>query len=271
MKNVLAIAAHPDDIEGGMGGTLILLKKSGWKLHYMNLCDGCCGTVTEGAVAIAARRQRESQAACRLLGARFYPSIAPDLQLYHTTEMVAKVVSVIRRAKPRILLLQSPVDYMEDHMNASRIGVTAAFARGMRNYPCDPLLPPVLQPVTLYHAMPVGLRDGLRRRTFPGQYVDISGVMKFKRRLYACHVSQKVWLDKSQGLDSYLDAMEAETFRIGAMSGRFKAAEGWRRHAHIGYTDADSDPLGRALGARCLADPHYEAGLEAGMPGSQGE
>ncbi len=262
MKSVLAVAAHPDDIEGGMGGTLILLKRAGWRLHYLNLCDGCCGTVTEEAAAIVARREREARAACRRLGAQFHPPIAPDLQLAPTTAAVAKVVSVIRLARPRILLLPSPADYMEDHMNASRIGVTAAFARGMRNFPCDPPRRPILDEITLYHAMPVGLRDALRRRVLPGQYVDVSGLLKRKRRLYACHASQKEWLDKSQGLDSYLDAMEAGSREVGALSGRFAAAEGWRRHAHIGFAEADADPLGAALGVRCWTDPAYEAGLD---------
>ena len=266
MKNVLAIGAHPDDIEGAMGGTLILLKKAGWKPHYMNLCDGCCGTVKKDIPAITALRKREAKAACRLIGAQFYPSIAPDLQLYHTTETVAKVVAVIRKANPQILLLPAPIDYMEDHMNASRIGVTAAFARGMRNFPCDPPLPAIDGELSLYHALPHGLCDALRRRIRPGQYVDIGAVLKTKRRMYACHASQKEWLDKSQGFDSYLDTMEDAARQVGAMSGRFPAAEGWRRHSHMGFSAADRDPLGEILGDRSLIDERYEAEANQACP-----
>ena len=265
-NTVIAIGAHPDDIEFMMAGTLILLKAAGWKLHYMNLCDGCCGSATEDAAVISACRKQEAQIACRLIGATFHDSIAPDVQLYHTTETVAKTLAVIRRVKPRLLLLPSPHDYMEDHMNASRIGVTAAFARGMRNFPCDPPVPPIGGEITVYHALPYGLRDALRRRIRPGQYVDVTSVLQTKRQMLACHVSQKKWLDQSQGMDSYMDTMEAMTRAVGAMSGRFPAAEGWRRHNHLGFSAVDHDPLAEVLGSRCLTDEHYEASLNEGLP-----
>lgn len=264
MNTVLAIGAHPDDIEFMMAGTLMLLKETGWTPHLLNLCDGCCGSATEDAAVIVARRQREAQAACRVMGAQLHDSIAPDVQLYHTTETVAKIVAVIRRVNPQILLLPSPHDYMEDHMNASRIGVTAAFARGMRNFPCDPPAPPIKGEMTVYHALPYGLKDALRRRVRPGQYVDIASVLGAKRTMLACHVSQKEWLDRSQGLDSYLDTMKAMARQVGELSGRFAVAEGWRRHSHLGFSSADRDPLSEVLGNRCFIDERYETALNEG-------
>lgn len=259
----MAIGAHPDDIEFMMAGTLILLGRAGWTIHYLNLCDGRCGTVRDTVTTIVARRRREARAAARLLGAHFYGSIAADLQLYHTTAAVARVVAVIRRARPRIVLLHSPQDYMEDHVNACRIGVTAAFCRGMRNFPCLPPRPPHLPELTIYHALPHGLCDGLRRRVRAGQYVDIAGALKLKRAMLACHASQKEWLDRSQGLNAYLDAMADTARAVGRMSGRFRFAEGWRRHSHMGFSTADQDPLGAALGRLCVTDKRYEAALKA--------
>jgi len=244
---VLAVAAHPDDIEFMMAGTLILLGRAGWHLHYMNLADGSCGTAAESARRIAARRLGEARAACRLVGAKHWPPVARDLQLYHTTETVARAVAVIRRVRPRIVLAQSPTDYMEDHTNACRIAVTAAFARGMRNFPCRPRVAPVTGELTVYHALPYGLRDPLRRRIHAGQYVDISSVLAAKRAMLACHASQKQWLDVSQGLDAYLNTMEAMSREVGRMSGQFRYAEGWRRRSHLGFSAADGDPLGAAL------------------------
>ncbi len=263
-KSVLAIGAHPDDIEFMMAGTLILLKQAGWSVHYMNLCDGSCGSMKENAKDAAARRARESAEACRLLGAVFYPSLVPDLQLIHDTATLARVVSVLRSARPSILLLHSPSDYMEDHMNACRIGVTAAFARGMRNFSCDPPADPSPQPVTLYHALPHGLRDALRRRVRPGQYVDISSVAGMKGRLLACHHSQSEWLDESQGLDDPVATMRKTDRAVGAMSSRFEYAEGWRRHLHLGFSEADEDALSIALGERCFVDDEYETDLNEG-------
>lgn len=258
----MAIGAHPDDIEFMMAGTLILLGQAGWTLHYMHLCDGRCGTAREEPERIVARRREEARAACALIGARYYEALAPDLQLEHTTATVARTVAAIRQARPAVLLLPSPQDYMEDHTNACRIGVTAAFARGMRNFPCDPPLAPVEDAVTLYHALPYGLRDGLRRRVRAGLYVDVTAVLPLKRRMLACHISQKEWLDRSQGLDAYLDVMEAMAREVGVQSGRFDAAEGWRRHSHLGFAPTDADPLCAALGARGAVDRRYETALE---------
>ena len=261
---MLAIGAHPDDIEFLMAGTLILLKNVGWDLHYMNIANGNCGTETEEPERIIAVRRQESLDACKLIGARYYESIANDLEIYHTTEVVAKVVAVVRRVRPRILLLMSPTDYMEDHMNACRIGVTAAFARGMRNARCDPPVRPISDDVTVYHAQPIGLRDPLRRSVWAGQYVDIGSVMDTKRKMLAAHRSQKEWLDVSQGLDSYLDTMETMSREVGEISGVFEYAEGWRRHLHLGFSATEQDPLSEALGDRCVIDERYEGSLDSG-------
>jgi len=258
----LAVGAHPDDIEFMMAGTLILLGRAGWRLHCLNLADGSCGTATMSAGSIAAKRRREARAACRLIGAKHWPPVARDLRLYHTTETVARAVAVIRRVRPRILLVQSPTDYMEDHVNACRIAVTAAFARGMRNFPCRPRVAPTSDEVTVYHALPYGLRDPLRRRVRAGEYVDIGRALAEKRAMLAAHTSQKRWLDVSQGLDAYLTTMEQMSREVGRLSGRFRHAEGWRRRSHLGFSAADSDPLGTALGRLCRVDRRYEDELE---------
>jgi LmbE family N-acetylglucosaminyl deacetylase len=257
----LAIAAHPDDIEFMMAGTLILLRDVGWDIHYMNIANGSCGTETEEVDRIVAVRRQEAIDACGIIGAHYHESITNDLEIYHTTELVAKVIAVIRKVRPRILLLHSPSDYMEDHMNASRIGVSAAFARGMRNAPCDPPVRPIPDDVTVYHALPYGIRDPLRRVVRAGQYADVTPVIKIKRDMLAAHRSQKEWLDASQGLDAYLDTMETFARQVGRMSGVFEYAEGWRRRLHLGFAASDQDPLSDALGDRCVVDAQYEASL----------
>ena len=261
MPAVLAIAAHPDDVEFLMAGALILLTARGWDAHVLTLADGRCGTATEAPTAIAARRAEEARAACALIGAAWHPAVGVDLQLSHDPATVARVVAVVREVRPTILLLHSPTDYMEDHEVAARIGATAAFARGMINYPCDPPRPPISDDVTVYHAQPHGLRDRLRRLICPGLYVDIGSVIEKKRAMLACHRSQKEWLDASQGMDSYLDAMTEMAREVGRMSGRFALAEGFRRRNHLGLSAREQDPLREALGGLCLVDAGYEAKL----------
>ena len=76
--------------------------------------------------------------------------------------------AVVREVNPSIMLVPSNEDYMEDHMNAGRLAVTAAFCRGMSNFPTVPPTAPVEGEVTIYHALPYGLHDGMRRRVFAG-------------------------------------------------------------------------------------------------------
>jgi LmbE family N-acetylglucosaminyl deacetylase len=259
-----AVAAHPDDVEFMMAGTLYMLGQAGYELHMMNLCNGSCGTALEDHDAIIARRTEEARQAAKFLGAIFHAPLVDDLDLFYERPTLNRMVSIVRDVKPAIMLLSSPQDYMEDHMNACRVAVTAAFCRGMRNYPADPPCPPVASDVTLYHALPWGLRDSLRRMVFAGQYVDISGVLPFKRAALACHKSQKEWLDTSQGLDSYLTTMEDMSREVGRLSGRFTYAEGWRRHLHLGFCAESADPLASALGDNVLVSTEYETRLLRG-------
>ncbi len=258
---VLAIAAHPDDIEFLMAGTLLLLAQRGWELHYLNLASGNCGSAVTNAAQTRRLRQREAQTAARLLGARWHRWFVDDAEIFYADRLIRQVTAVVRAVQPTILLTHSPQDYMEDHMNACRVAVTAAFVRGMQNYVSIPRRAITAQPVTIYHAMPHGLRDGLRRLVVPGLFVDISTVCDRKRAALAAHRSQKAWLDATQGMDSYLDAMDEMARVVGRMSKRFRFAEGWRRHSHLGFCAENADPLRDALGSRCLVNQAYERSL----------
>ena len=60
------------------------------------------------------------------------------------------------------------------------------------------------------------------------------------------------WLDRSQGLDSYLVTMKDLCQQVGDMSGRCEYAEGWRQHSHLGFGPAGFNPLLDALGERAF-------------------
>ncbi|MCC9642492.1 PIG-L family deacetylase [Rhodopirellula sp. JC740] len=247
MPSALAIAAHPDDIEFLYAGTMLLLAQRGWDLHYMNLADGSRGSTTLNQSECAATRLEEAKQAAALLGATFYPPICPDMEVTYNDANLQKVVAVVRQCKPSIVLVHSPVDYMEDHETACRLGVSAAFCHGMPNYPSDPPTEVFMDPVTVYHAQPVGCRQPTGELVTPHFYVNTSDVMEQKTAALACHASQKQWLDESQGMDSYLETMRDLSRMIGRMSGRFEHAEGWRRREHWGFCGPDDDPLREAL------------------------
>jgi LmbE family N-acetylglucosaminyl deacetylase len=113
----------------------------------------------------------------------------------------------------------------------------------MPNFPVLPPRAAVNEPVTVYHALPYGLRDPLNHVIVPEIFVDISAVVATKRKMLAMHKSQKQWLDVSQGIDSYLVQMENMSREVGEMSGCYAFAEGWTRHLHLGYCDESANPL----------------------------
>ncbi len=135
-------------------------------------------------------------------------------------------------------------------MNTARIAVTAAFARSIPGYRTIPARPPMSGAVTIYHATPHGLRDGLRRVIRPDAFVDTTSVHEQKRTALACHESQRAFLAATQGMDHYVRVMDRLSLTVGRMSGRFRHAEGWRRHLHLGFSDEKADPLRMALGRR---------------------
>jgi N-acetylglucosamine malate deacetylase 1 len=261
VPSALAIFAHPDDIEFVAAGTLLLLAEQGWELHYMNLCTGNGGSVEMDGPTTARTRLGEAQQAARLLGAKFYAPISDDLELTYSVPLLRKVAAVVRQAKPSIILTHSPSDYMEDHMVTSRLAVTAAFAHGIPNFETDPPTATFSHNVTVYHAMPHGLRGPLREIIHAGLYLDTSSVHSRKREALAAHVSQKNWLDVSQGMDSYLVAMDQASRSVAERTGRFEFAEGWRRHLHLGLSTSDTDPLHAALSDLAWLDPKYEESL----------
>lgn len=261
-RTALAVAAHPDDIEFTMAGTLLLLQQAGWETHYLNLASGNCGSMEYSAQQTRKIRASEAQAAARLLKAHYHPSFLDDLEIFYDASSLQRLAAIVREVEPAILLTHSPQDYMEDHMNTCRLATTAAFARGMPNYRTLPRRPAIESEVTLYHAMPHGLRSSMGEPVIPALFVDTSSVHKTKRAALACHRSQKEWLDRSQGLDSYLHAMDEMSRAIGRMSKRFSHAEGWRKHSHLGYCAPDADPLLEALRMRVCIPKQKKKGAK---------
>ena len=129
---------------------------------------------------------------------------------------------------------------MEDHTNTCRLAVSAAFSRGMPNFETIPPLPSVTHDVSVYHALPYGLHDVLRNRGIPEAIVDTTHVYETKHEALAVHKSQQNWLEVSQGLNSYLLAMEKMSLEIGREPRKFIHGEGWQRHLHLGFCVKDS-------------------------------
>jgi LmbE family N-acetylglucosaminyl deacetylase len=248
----LAAVAHPDDIEFSCAGTLLLLQEVGWTIHLWNLANGGLGGEKHSRDELAKVRMEEARAASRLIGAEYHPPLFDDLAVFYAAPSLARTAAVVREIQPDLIITHSPRDYMEDHQNVCRLIVTAAFSRGMKNFIADPPRESYARPVRIYHAMPHGLNDGLGVPVRPDAFVDIATALPTKRRMLACHSSQKDWLDASQGLGAYLEEMERLAADLGKISGKFAYAEGFLRHSHLGFCPVDYDPLPCFLGNRYL-------------------
>src|SRR5215204_6534473 len=227
MPSAIAIAAHPDDIEFIMAGTLLLLRDAGWDIHYVNVTNGNMGSTVMNAERTAKVRLGEAKAAAKALGAQWHAPFCDDLCVFYTEENLRRLTAIVRDANPTVVLTHALADYMEDHMITARLAVTATFARGIPNYRSKPQRPPILEPCTIYHGMPHGQRTPTRTRVFPELYVDTTSVHARKRESLACHASQKEWLDKTQGQESYLQTMEDFSRILGKRTRKFTFAEGW--------------------------------------------
>jgi LmbE family N-acetylglucosaminyl deacetylase len=229
------------------------LQRVGYEIHCLAVANGCCGSSVLGPEETVRARRAEAQEACRIVGFTRHESLVNDIEVFYERATLARVAALVRRVAPDVLLTHSPGDYMEDHQNACRLAVSAAFCRGMHNFPTDPPAPPVDTPITVYHAQPHGNRDPLGVIVRPTHFVDVGGEMlEQKAAMLACHRSQLTWLDESQGIASHLETMRGLMREVGEWSGRFEHAEGWRRRLALGFCAPDADPLATALGASCL-------------------
>ncbi len=249
-RTVFAVAAHPDDIEFNMAGTLSLLVKAGFEPHMMNLSHSNLDSNELSEAEITRIRRREAVRSAEVLGAEFHEPIANDLMIFYEDGLLRKMAAVVRKIRPTIVLLPSLNDYMEDHTNTARLAITACFSRGMGHYRSDPPTEPTDQDVYLYHAQPHSNRDGMRTLVVPELFVNTTSEMDTKLEMLDCFESQRQWLDETQGIDDYMESMRRWSEEVAQMSGRsgWQYAEGFRRHSHVGFSAEDGDPLSEILG-----------------------
>ena len=248
-KIALATAAHPDDVEFMMAGTLALLGDAGYECHIFTIGNGNCGTATYTHEEIIRIRAEEGHSAASVIGATYHGGLVNDIEIFYEPELLRQVTAVIRRIKPQIVLTQSPVDYMEDHQNSARLTVSACFCRGMRNWITHPWVEPTMQDVYVYHCQPYACVGPLCELIPPNLVVDVTDQIEIKEEMLRRHASQKDWLDVSQGKDAYLQAMREGCEIMGKMAPNpVPYGEGFRQHLHVGLSAQDGDALSEVLG-----------------------
>jgi LmbE family N-acetylglucosaminyl deacetylase len=249
VPNVLALMAHPDDIEITCAGTLVLLKRAGWEVHLATMTAGDMGSMRLSRARISRIRRREASASAKILGAAYDCLGFDDLTIVYDEASKRRVSTLIRKVRPDLLITHPLADYMADHEETSRLAREAAFASTMPNWkaaksrarPCAAL------PAILY-ADPIDNVDHFGQRV-PARYVvDVTAVIEIKERMLAAHESQRSWLRAQHGEDEYLLWMRrtgtdrARDFRKASV----KYAEGFTQH--LGHAFPKHDPLTPVLG-----------------------
>jgi bacillithiol biosynthesis deacetylase BshB1 len=204
--DVLAFGAHPDDVELFCGGTVIRLGELGHTTAVADLTRG--EKATQGTPE---ERAREADAASFELGILFRDNAElPDTGLAAVPEQIARVVAILRRRRPELVLAPWHEDRHPDHVEASRLVTRAVFFAGVAKFAPDAgerFVPRQL----LYYA--------LRYRMTPSFVVDTSSVAARKTKAIACYASQLARGETLIGSGTAMAAIEARDRYYGSMIG----------------------------------------------------
>jgi len=244
---VLAIHAHPDDVEFQCAGTLALLKRAGCSITIATMTPGDCGSAELGAEAISEVRRNEAKAAAELLGADYFCLEFRDLNIFNDDESRRRVTEVLRRTRPNLILTAPPVDYHCDHEATSLLVRDACFSASCPNYATRQWEPaPAIDWIPhLYYVDPLEGNDREGQPIPAGIHVDVSDVFELKRKMLACHASQREWLLRQHGMDEYLESQAKWGVKRGAEIGVAKA-EGFRQY--LGHPYPHDDLLLKLIG-----------------------
>ncbi|MDW7675830.1 MAG: bacillithiol biosynthesis deacetylase BshB1, partial [Bacillota bacterium] len=182
--DILAIGAHPDDVEIGMGGTLAVHIAQGKKAGILDLTKGEMGTN-----GTPEQRLREGEKAKEILGCSFRKNLGlPDGFLEHTKENVAKVVEVIRTTQPSLVFAPFYQDKHPDHVACGRIVEEAVFISGLKKFSIHVK---THTPKQLFFFM-------VNPQVNPSIIVDVSNCYEIKKKAVLAHESQFILTEGSQ-------------------------------------------------------------------------
>lgn len=221
MPRILAIHAHPDDVEILAGGTLALLRAAGHAVTIATMTAGDCGSAELTREQISAVRLREAQDAANLIGADYHCCGFEDLCIFSDNLSRRRITEVLRTTRPDIVITASPTDYMADHETTSALVKDACFAAPAVLYVTDS--PPLPAIPHLY------FMDPLTGSPEPDFCIDVGKVFATKKAMLEKHASQRDWLRKHHGMDDYILQMERMTRSAGQKLG-FEFGENFRQY-----------------------------------------
>lgn len=221
---VLAIGAHPDDLEILCAGTLARYRQAGHEVVMAHACNGDCGHFIIPPDELAAQRAKEADNAGAILGAEVLtiPGMGDGDIMADDVNARKGMVDIIRQARPDVILTHAPEDYMPDHVAVSELVFFASFLATVPHWKTDNDIP--------HHdkVAPIYYMDTLASVGFmPEEYVDITDTMDTKIKMLECHESQLTWMREHDKIDM-VEFVTTMARARGLQSG-VRYAEGFRR------------------------------------------
>lgn len=210
--DVLAIAAHPDDVELSIGGTLANLSRAGYRIGIVDATRG-----EKGTRGTPEQRATEAAAAASILGVELRENLdLGDSRVMLTEENRVAFVRAFRRLRPRLVFTQHWDDPHPDHAHTSRLVREAAHLAGLKKYDEDHGLERWRPSCVAYFLFP--------RTVTPTFIVDVSETNDIKWRAIRAHASQFHNPESSElqtrvSTPAFLREIEARDVYFGAMIG----------------------------------------------------
>ena len=202
-SRIIMIGAHPDDCDGGGGGTAILLASMGHAVKFVSVTNGDAGHQTMGGGALAKRRMAEATEAGKRFGVSYDVLDNHDGELVPSLDVRLQIIRKIREWNADVVIAPRPNDYHPDHRYTGVLVQDAAYMVSVPNVAAD--TPPLRKnPVFLY------FQDYFQRPNpfRPDIAVDITSVFEQKVHALAAHESQYFeWLPWIGG---YADQVPAD-------------------------------------------------------------
>ncbi|MEQ8780325.1 MAG: PIG-L deacetylase family protein [Roseibium album] len=210
--NILAIGAHPDDIEMQCAGTLALYRQQGHSIFFAVATNGNVGSPVLTREEIADIRHKEQLKACELIGAELIWMGYEDEWLFNDRATRTRFIDAIRQAKPDIIFAHGPTDYHPDHRAVAQLSEDARIPSSIRLVETSlPHLDRIPHMFFMDNVAGIGFE--------PEAYVDISPVIELKREMLLCHKSQNDWMRALFEDCSITDLMDKNAAQRGAASG----------------------------------------------------
>jgi len=260
-NRILAVGAHPDDVEFRCSGTLSKLKKRGAEIVIATLANGDCGTTEYPAREIAHIRKEEASNSAAMLDAEYICVDEHDLSIDYDTVARRKVVGLVRSVDPAIVLTHFLIDYMVDHEVTGRLVRDACFSAAAPNFASSGNETPTEGIPHLYYFPPAGCMDNVGNPIEPHFVVDVSDEIDLKKQMLACHASQRNWLMRHHGMDEYIDSMVRGCAEMGRRIGA-PYGEGFLQHVCQPYPQSNRivEWLGQDSSTRSPLTPPAKSG-----------